>query len=318
MMAGSPLVSVVVSSKNRRDRLERLLASLRAQELEPSQFEVVIVDNASSDGTPELLRGEERRDGLRLSTVRNDADRGTAYSRNLGWRAASAPLIAFTDDDCEVAPGWLGALLEAARRNPGAVLQGPTEPIPNERHSLGPLSRTKEVTSLGPYFETCNVAYPRDLLERLDGFDTEAFPGWGGDDTDLAWRAFDAGAEAVFVDAARTYHAVNPLGAAGTLRLALGWSDSMRVLRRHPGMRSHLHRRIFWKRSHELLLVAATGLLLSRRRFPLALLLVVPYLRLLNQRVEGRPWLLPLLAAHDVLELYATVRGGIRSGTLVI
>jgi hypothetical protein len=83
-------------------------------------------------------------------------------------------------------------------------------------------------------------------------------------------------------------------------------------------MRRHLHRGIFWKRSHELLMVAAAGLLLSRRRFPLTLLLVVPYLRLLNQRTWGRPWLLPLLAAHDVLELYATVRGGIRSRTLVI
>jgi len=316
-MADGPLVSVVVSSKNRRERLRALIESLRAQDLDRSRFEVVIVDNASDDGTAALLDAEQRRDGLRLRPVRNDTDRGTAHSRNLGWKAANAPLIAFTDDDCEAAPDWLSSLLEASRRHPGAVLQGRTEPIPRERDRLGPLSRTKEVTTLGPYFETCNVAYPRDLLERLDGFDAEAFPTWGGEDTDLAWRALGDGADAVFVDEARTYHAVNQLGIIGGLRFALGWSDAMAVLPRHAGIRRHLHRRVFWKRSHEQLLTAIAAVLVARR-FPLALVLAIPYLRSLLSRSRRRPWLVPYFAAYDALEVVSAVRGGARARTFLI
>jgi glycosyltransferase involved in cell wall biosynthesis len=307
----------VVTTKNREERLGALLRSLRSQDMESARFEVIVVDNASSDGTAALLEREAAFGELQLRPVHTDTDRGTGASRNLGWKASRAPLVAFTDDDCELAPDWLTNLIRAAVRNPGAVLQGRTEPIPRERGALGPLSRTKEVTSLGPYFETCNIAYPRELLERLGGFDAEAFPTWGGEDTDLAWRALAEGNDAVFVDDARAYHAVNQLGLRGGIRLALGWSDAMGVLARHPGMRRHVHRRIFWKRSHEQLLAATAGTLLARR-FPIALLLAAPYLRSLAARTLGRPWLMPYFAVMDAFEVFAAVRGGLRNRTFII
>jgi GT2 family glycosyltransferase len=317
LIDATPAISVVVASRNRVHRLAALLQTLRNQDLDVAEFEVVIVDDASSDDTAPLLQRERNTHELQLQVIHNEIRQGAAAARNLGWQAARAPLIAFTDDDCEVAPDWLSTLIEAARSHPGAVLQGRTEPILRERSALAPLSRTKEVVALGPYFETCNIAYPRELLERLSGFDVEAFPTLMGEDTDLAWRAFNEGAGAVFIDQARVYHAVNQLGPMGNLRLALGWSEAMAVFARHPGMRRHLHWGVFWKRSHQLLLGATAGALLARR-FPLALFLVVPYLRLLRTRAWGRPWLVPFFAAHDALELYATVRGGIRSRTLVI
>lgn len=316
-MSTAPAIGVVVTTKNREGRLASLLETLRRQDLEPAQYEVVVVDNASTDGTAALLERERHAGGLRLRAIFNTVDRGTAASRNAGWRAAEAPLIAFTDDDCELDPGWLSALLGAGDRHPGALLQGRTEPIPRERPSLGPFSRTKRVSSLGPYFETCNIAYPRDLLERLEGFDAEAFPGWGGEDTDLGWRALARGADAVFVDSALAYHAVNQLGAIGTLRLALGWSDAMGVLARHPGMRRHLHRRLFWKRSHELFLAAALGGLLARR-LPPAVLLAIPYLRQLRARAGGNNALVAYLVVNDGLEIISAARGGIRHRTPIL
>ena len=316
-MNARPEIAVVVSTKNRERRLASLIESLRGQDLDPERFEVVIVDNASTDGTPALLDYERSAGGLSLRLVGNRVDRGTAASRNAGWRAADAPLIAFTDDDCELDSGWLRTLLEAANRHPGALLQGRTEPIPRERTALGPFSRTKKVTSLGPFYETCNIAYPRELLERLGGFDAEAFPGWGGEDTDLAWRALAEGADAVFVPEALAYHAVNQLGPAGTLRLALGWSDAMGVLPRHPGIRRHLHHRFFWKRSHELFLFAVLGALLARR-VPPAALLAVPYLRQLRGRAAGNPELIAFLPMNDALEMVAAARGGIRHRTPII
>ena len=103
------------------------------------------------------------------------------------WRATQAPLIAFTDDDCEAEPEWLATILAAAVGNPGAVIQGPTHANPRELDQLGPFARTQRIETPNHWFQTCNIAYPRDLLERLDGFD-ERFTS-AGEDVDLGWRA---------------------------------------------------------------------------------------------------------------------------------
>src|SRR5436305_877860 len=149
---------------------------------------------------------------------------GPSGARNAGWRAARAPLIAFTDDDCVPSPGWLAALVAAA--GPDTVVQGPVQPIPSERRRLGPFSRSLWVDRLGPWYQAANVLYPRELLERLGGFDSETFP-FAGEDCDLAWRALEDGAEAVWAPDARVHHAVNELGPAGSLRVALRWSESI-------------------------------------------------------------------------------------------
>ena len=321
-MSSSPAISVVVATRDRQSRLSALLRSLREQDLDSERFEVVIVDDGSQDGTKEVLESERETGRLRLRTISNPESQGPAAARNSGWRATAAPLIAFTDDDCEVDPHWLSALIEAGERAPGEILQGRTEPIPREQTLAGPYSRTLKVTTLGPFFQTCNIAYPREVLERLGGFDASVFPkNAGGEDTDLAWRARSAGIAATFVEDALVLHAVNQLGPLGNLRLALRWSDTMAVFARHPEIRKHkhaAHRRVFWKRSHELFLRAVVGVVLARR-FPPALLLAYPYLRQLRARSGGGdPWLIAYLVVHDGVEVYATVRGGLRHRTLIL
>ena len=72
-------------------------------------------------------------------------------------------------------------------------------------------------TAFDPAFQTCNIFYPRAILERVGGFDIEAFGRvHGGEDSDLAWRAIKSGAAAVFADGALVHHAVNELGPAGS------------------------------------------------------------------------------------------------------
>jgi GT2 family glycosyltransferase len=157
------------------------------------------------------------------------------------------------------------------------------------------------------------MAYPRDLLERLAGFD-ESYPLPGGEDTDLAIRAQDAGTEISFVQGAKVHHAVNELGPLGKLRLALRWTDTMQVFSQHPRLRRDLLLGVFWKESHALLILAAIGLWLSRYFKPGALLLI-PYLRHLRTRCRNEqvePLLAPYLVLYDAVETYAAVRGGVR------
>src|SRR5438067_13338098 len=159
-------VSVVVATRDRPQRLRALLDSLAAQDGPP--FELIVVDDAS--GEPVAAEG--------VRVIRMPAHSGPGPARNAGWRATGGDLIAFMDDDCTARPRWLDALAVAHARDPEAVIQGRTEPDPAEAPRLAAFTRSQSVTSgPGPWFQTCNIAYPRAVLERLEGFD-ESF----GDD----------------------------------------------------------------------------------------------------------------------------------------
>jgi GT2 family glycosyltransferase len=316
---GVPAVSVVVATHNRPERLSSLLEALRNQTLAPDRYEVIVVDDGSSDGTWEMLEREAARRPDQLKAVRQERAAGAAMARNEGLRLATGTLIALTDDDCEPDSDWLAEGLRSAQGRPEIVIQGRTEPNPRELSKLGPFSRTLRVTELGPHYQTSNMFYSRELVERLGGFDERLSR--SGEDVDLAWRAMEAGARIEFAPAALVHHAVEDHGPIGLLRVANRWDDLMYTLRRHPGYRARTRwRRIFWKQSHALLTQALIGCALARR-FPPAALLALPYLRHLLRRCEVLgvgPSYVPYLAIHDLVEVGAAVRGGIRHRVFVI
>lgn len=198
-------------------------------------------------------------------------------------------------------------------------MQGRVDPHPDEVDRVTVFTRTLRVHAAGPWYQTANIAYPRELLERLGGFD-ETHRIAGGEDTDLAWRALEAGAAVVWAPEAHAYHAVHHLGPRRQLQMALAWSDVIQVFRRHPGVRAHVYRRVFWKRSHALLLLAAGALLAARRLPPLAVF-AVPYARFLLARTReagAPPHLAAWLALYDAVEVFATARGAVRYRVFVL
>jgi glycosyltransferase involved in cell wall biosynthesis len=298
-----PEVSVVVATHNRSRRLAALLESLRAQTVGSKRFEVIVVDDASTDDTQSVLADGA---GLDLRVVRRERAGGPAAARNAGWREARAELVAFTDDDCRVAPEWLAAALRAHRDHPDALLQGPVAPDPADPAPDGPLTRTIRVDSLGPYFQTCNVFYPRPVLERLEGFDESLER---GEDTDLAWRAIEAGREPQWVPDALVHHAVNEIGLRGLLSLAFKWAPSMEIYIRHPRLREQVFdHRFFWKPNHYMLFRALVAVALPKRLRSFALLLAWPYLMYLLKpgRLDGGgPASAPIVVLYEVVEMSA-------------
>ena len=310
-------MSVVVSTCNRPARLTRLLASLRGQSLRRESFEVVVVDDGSGPETRAAIEAAADQ-GLPVRTVRHEVPRGPGAGRNSGWRAARAPLVAFTDDDCVADARWLSAALAVCAESPEAIVQGATQPDPFELHREGVLSRTIRVEALGPHYETCNIFYPRALLESLGGFDEHFGLSPGGEDTDLAWRAIEAGRPAVFAPGAVVYHAVQPLGVRGMLRVAARWSDVVRIYAEHPQLRSTLERGIFWNVWHYLLWRSALALLGPRW---LRRLLITKHLLELRGRAReagAGSWAVPFLLVQDVVECWAVARGAVRYRTLVL
>ena len=219
-VAPAPRISVVVATRDRRERLGALLASLRAQTLAPVRVR----------GDRRRRRLGRRQRGAWLEPSRPGAA-STGSSRSPAGRPAARPgpattagggrrrqLVAFTDDDCEAAPDWLERLLERAAAAPGAVDPGPHPAEPARARPRRAVQRHARGRRLRAWwFETCNVAYPRELLERLGGFD-ETFAEPLGEDTDLGWRALAAGAGREFAPAALVDHAVEDLGPAAHLR----------------------------------------------------------------------------------------------------
>jgi glycosyltransferase involved in cell wall biosynthesis len=134
----SPAIAVVVPTHDRAHLLPRLVACLEAQR-DVSAFEVVIVDDASTDDTPRVLAALVGRSALTMRVERLASNAGPATARNVGWRATSAPLVAFTDDDCLPQPQWLARLLAAA--DAADIVQGRTLPEPSQRERAGPFSR---------------------------------------------------------------------------------------------------------------------------------------------------------------------------------
>jgi GT2 family glycosyltransferase len=313
-----PLVSVVIATHDRPARLTRLLTGLAGQTLSPQEFEVIVVDDGSATATRAVLEAGAAPGSLRLEVVRHEHALGPGAARNAGWRRARAPLIAFTDDDCVPDRRWLEAALAVHRGRLGAIVQGRTEPDPGERESDGLLSRTMRVEQLGPRYETCNMFYPRELLESLGGFDEGFGLQPGGEDTDLAWRAIEAGRSAVLAPAAVVFHAVERLGVSGMLGFAAHWTATMRIFAEHPQTRAMLHRRVFWNVWHYLMVRSLLALLMPRwlRRFVLTRHLLA--LRVRARRADAGAWAVAFFVVYDLVELWSVCRGALRYRTPVL
>lgn len=278
---GPIAVSVVVASHARKLRLRWLLNALEEQTLgEP--WELVIVHDYDAATSERVI---ERHPLTAARPVRAIAGGGSpARQRNLGWRTARADLIAFIDDDCRPEGEWLERLVGAARRHPGEVIQGRTRPDPFEEALLAaPHVRTLNIEPVNAYRQTCNIAYPRELLERLGGFDERAIT---GEDVDLSLRSLAAGARMAAAPDALAYHAVESHTLPGILRRNLKWRHLAYLVKQHPELRAQLPLGVFWDDEHLLVTAAAAGVLCARRH-PLLLGLAVPYVRKASRRRGG-------------------------------
>ena len=319
-------VAVVVATHNRCHLLRRLLDSLAATELGAGAVEVIVVDDASDDDTPAELATLMASFALPLRVLRLETQSGPAAARNVGWRATSAPLVAFTDDDCAPRPDWLAALVRAASFGADFV-QGKT--LPDPRQALGPFSHTMRVSEPSGRYETCNMLYRRSILESVGGFD-ESFRHPYGEDTDLGIRATDAGAVFAFAEDAIVHHDVSPSSFVARARSAPRLEGVVLAVARHPRLREQMTAGLWTKPHHPHAIAAAVGVGLltagrpSKRRLLVALALQLPLLwyRTFVEQLPARKWkwpvLLPLALAVDIVNLAALARASVKHRTLVL
>jgi len=316
-------LSVVVASHGRPLRLRWLLNALEEQTLPAGDWELIVVHGYDAATAARFLGDHPLAAAGVLREIGPPAGGGLpARQRNVGWRAAAGELVAFTDDDCRPEPDWLECLLAAAKRHPAALVQGATRPDPLEHDVFAaPHVHTLRVDPPGRFAQTCNILYPRALLERLGGFDERAVV---GEDIDLSLRAREAGAELVAAPDVVVNHAVEAHTLPGFVRRNLRWRHLAYVVKRHPVLRRDCLLGVFWKDGHLRVALALTGLAGWRRRPALAAL-ALPYVLPELGRRGARPvdvavavLELPGRAVNEFAELSAMAAGSLRHRTLVL
>lgn len=219
-----PAISVVICTLNRCALVRRAVQSVIDQDLSPQDFEIVVVDNGSTDGTRDVIAAMSAPSSLR---VVHEPKTGLSNARNRGIREASAPLVAFLDDDAIAEPGWLKAHLGALRNDHDVVATGGPVRLmwpdgrppwlPAEQESfysgfdLGPWPR-RMVFPEFPY--GANMAIRRDLLDRVGGFSPQLGRRGGsllsGEEREVFRRLSEFGGTFAYVPEAAVLHVVLP------------------------------------------------------------------------------------------------------------
>jgi glycosyltransferase involved in cell wall biosynthesis len=239
-------VTVNIAVKDRRAMLRACLDGLAAQTYR--DFDVVVVDNGSTDGSAEEAAMPR---GFAVKVLAGLGSLGAV--RNAGVRASEGEIVAFVDSDCVPTPSWLAEGVAAFDEPEVAVVQGMTQPDPSAERRRW--DATQDITAFTRRYEACNLFYRRDALVAAGGFD-EAI-GFFGEDTMAGWAVHRLGREERFVAAAVVHHAVTYPGLRWHLRRCLRYGNWNKLVRRYPEIRELFWHRYFLRRSNaETLLVA--------------------------------------------------------------
>ena len=207
-------VSVVMATYNRCDLLPRVVEAILAQSLARERFELILVDDGSTDGTEALGVELSQQAGVRCVRQEN---RGAATARNRGIAEATGEMVAFTDDDCLVPTDWLARLADGYARYPEVVgVGGRLVPEPAalaasavaryEAWVAGQVFGVGDEEAIGgfecPAGGTNNMSYRRETLLDVGGFDEGFPPRVWGEDADLKRRITERGGRLLYVPVA--------------------------------------------------------------------------------------------------------------------
>jgi GT2 family glycosyltransferase len=247
------LASVILCTHNRSRLLGRALRSLSRQTAAPDEFEIVVVDDGSTDGTAEVCSSAGRdMPNLRYAAMGRNC--GLAAAANRGIRTAKGRLLLFTDDDCIAQRDWVKCLAASLERHPITVgaIQSPLSSYVQFCYNISQfhpfMSRPREGWARS--IAGGNMGIRRSLLEQLGGFDEASrVP-----DMEFLFRAWSRGHRVRFVPRAVIIHDPDRTNLAAVLRNASEHASEMILLRNRFAA---LLRTPFLLRSPELVLLAS-------------------------------------------------------------
>jgi glycosyltransferase involved in cell wall biosynthesis len=327
-----PFVSVIIPTHTgRRDYLRQAVESIFSQSYPKDRCELIIVDDASNDGTEQLAKELQKDSPLPIKYIRREKNAGSAVCRQMGLEMARGEIVSSLDSDCEAIPEWLEAGVGAFKEGVGLV-QGMTLPHPGQSRKFW--SRTMSVRSENFTYMTCNMFYLKNALIDAGGFrdslgNFNHFTGanLGSEDLEAAWNMKRRGWKSVFSKDALVYHQVFE-------RSIIKWLMEPTVfflipffVRKHPGIREFFYKRFFFYKYTAVFDLAFAGLLCGMFVHPLFFVAGTPYTFLhLRHIVKNRPlkkypqglgkFLLQF--CYDSIRFVTLVYGSVRYRSIVI
>jgi glycosyltransferase involved in cell wall biosynthesis len=308
---GEPEVTIAIVVKNRKDLMSRCLDAVEAQE--GADFDILVVDNGSTDGTYEYLV-ERAASSTRQMTVLQELG-SLGRVRNAALRAAQGEVVAFTDSDCVPSPGWLTAGLAGFASNV-AVVQGRTVPL----RPPGSFEATINISSFSHRYETCNIFYKRAELAAAGGFG-EDMPQIG-EDMVAGWRLRRMGSDAGWAKDAVVAHEVTYPPIAWWVKRGWRYECWPQLMQQFPEARSALLYRNYLLNRRQIAVIAAVAgvsgaaALMDVRPLAAAAPLLWRWRPLPSRGRTVRNSCCAL--AFDVAALAGLIRGSVKARTLVL
>ncbi len=182
-------ISVVIPTYNRPNLLFNCLNALNNQNLSADDFEVIVVHDGPDERIVAALKHQQSQFDFDFQVLHTAEKQGPAAARNLGWRAANAQLVAFTDDDCLPEPEWLTGFLDRYRNQELVAYSGKTV-VPLQRHPTDFALNTSRLSEAE--FITANCACTKSALLKVGGFDEQFSMAWR-EDSDLEFKLLLSG-----------------------------------------------------------------------------------------------------------------------------
>jgi len=238
-----PDISIVIPVKDRADELQRCLTSLSLLNYPPEKLQIIVVDDGSSDDSPQVAR----RFGA-LVVPSGGTGRGPAAARNVGASMATGEILAFIDSDCSASQEWLTELIPAfsnpAMAAVGGQVDGMCSASAIDRYesimsslSLGSRERTGSSGNDTFYLPSCNLLVRRAAFRSAAGFKDEMHV---GEDVDLTWRLRDQGWTIAYLPAGNVLHEHrSSIRSFMSRRFDYGTSEGLLQIL-HPGRRKRM------------------------------------------------------------------------------
>ncbi|MGA8532482.1 MAG: glycosyltransferase family A protein [Candidatus Tumulicola sp.] len=232
--------TIQLCTYNRAALLERVLDACFEQTVPDDAYEVVLVDDGSSDATPATIERARARARCRFIAVRQ-ANSGLAKGRNAGIERATGERIAFIDDDVLVLPNFVEEHLRSHASHPRAIVRGGAIEVESFDDLPPPVWSIRNYS--GNYFWTTNVSVPLATIRAIGGFD-ESFSEYGWEDVEVGLRLRRNGVRGVFNPKALAYH-YKPRPRSGSVETMLRQAraqarTAVHLAKLHPQWRTYL------------------------------------------------------------------------------
>lgn len=236
-------ISVVIPTYRRPLLLMECLKALARQHFDRSSFEVLVISDGPDKLTQNVVASWEHTGLLDVTYFPLDHHKGPAAARNAGWKIASGELVAFTDDDCVPDEFWLESLWAAHELYPQAAFAGKLI-VPVSDNPVDYEWNTAQLEKAD--FVTANCAIPRQLLEKVGGFDERFSMAWR-EDSDLAFSLMQHHVTVVALPYARVVHPVRKAGWGVSMKEQKKTMFNALLMRKFPSYyRKYIHQSPPW------------------------------------------------------------------------